>query len=150
MNDILKVPHTELLKKCLLSAVDVFNKRDALTLLAPGRYDGEIAKKRSTRWGGASERAIAHRLAVYLEAALRTASIITVENAVTVDCEYNRHLDGPKIQRVSTDLLRIVEEAKRTATRATDDESFFMSSQWLLTSSSTNAVAMTKICWLSK
>lgn len=114
------------LKTCLLSAIEIFNEIDASTLLSPGRYENRVATKGSSRWSGASERAISHRLAVYLERMLYERGVNRICPSLTIDCEYNRHLDGDKIQRVSDELVGIVEAANRVPRPATDDESFYV------------------------
>ena len=57
MNGFLQGPQTDVLKTCLLSAIETFNKLDAPSLLAPGKDDGKTAKKGSARWSGAPEAA---------------------------------------------------------------------------------------------
>ena len=70
---------------CLIDAIKRFNGGlDQKTLLQPA----DPAKKHGP---AAGERAIAHRLAYYLECELRKAKLITDEGTLIVDCEYNRH-----------------------------------------------------------
>ena len=89
---------------------------------ANGIYVGE----KDRGWGAASERAIAHRLAVYLECELRDEGIVEDGGLISVDCEYNRHLDGMKTHRIPEKLIRIVEDAKRKPKPISDDEGFFV------------------------
>jgi len=123
-----KAASNEALRTCLLSAVAAFNdSHDCKSLLAPRKNTaGQVATQGQSGWGAASERAIAHRLAYYLERELRRKSIVRDDARITVDCEYNRHLDGSKEHRIPRDLVRIVEKAKRTVTRATDDENYYV------------------------
>jgi len=117
----------ERMKKCLLRAIDIFNQTDAGTLLCPRKDEsGNDAKKGSAGWGAASERAIAHRLAVYIENEFRKVGLITDTGPVVVDCEYNRHLDGAKIQRIPDSLKSIVEKAKRRPKPDSDDDGFYV------------------------
>jgi len=45
-----------------------------------------------------------------------------------VDCEYNRHLNGLKHQRISTKLLKIVKKARRKAKRVNGESTkYFIS-----------------------
>jgi hypothetical protein len=56
------------LKGCLGRAIDEFNRVDAATLLRPRKDEfGNDVQKGCSGWGATSERAIAHRLAVYVE-----------------------------------------------------------------------------------
>ena len=115
------------LRACLVAAINDFNVHDGPTLLLPRkRRNGEFVGDKEQGWGGASERAIAHRLAFYLELELRESGIVEDGGLVSVDCEYNRHLDGLKHQRVSPDLLEIVKKARRKVKRISDDSGFYV------------------------
>lgn len=117
----------ETLRACLSSAITEFNANDGPTLLLPRKgRNGRFVGQKEQGWGGASERAIAHRLAFYLECQLRKVGIVEDGGLVVVDCEYNRHLDGLKHQRISTDLLDIVKKARRKAKRISDDSGFYV------------------------
>ena len=112
------------LKTALTCAVERFNRgADRDTLLCPREPN---IKRGESGWQAASERAIAYRLAFYLESELRRLGLIT-DNAesLTVDCEYNRHLKQPKALRAEQELKSIVEQARRTATDDPDDDRFF-------------------------
>jgi hypothetical protein len=108
-------------------AINRFNANDKTTLLLPRRHpNGSYAKKNEKGWGGASERSISHRLAFYLECELRSAGIVEDGGLISVDCEYNRHLEGMKTHRIPEKLIGIVEEAKRTPKPISDDEDFYV------------------------
>ena len=115
------------LRACLQRAIGRFNDNEKSSLLLPretpnGLYVGEKDKG----WGAASERAIAHRLAVYLECGLRSEGIVEDGGLISVDCEYNRHLDGMKTHRIPEELIIIVEKAKRNPKPISDDEGFYV------------------------
>jgi len=112
----------EILRACLVSAIDTFNANDGSTLLLPQKLsNGDYVGEKEKGWGGASERSIAHRLAVYLERELREVGIVEDNGLIVVDCEYNRHLEGLKRQRISPDLLDTVKKARRKARKLSDD-----------------------------
>jgi hypothetical protein len=80
--------------KCLSKAVRRFNKSaDQKTLLCAKDKD---SKTKHAEWSAANEPAIAHRLAYYLERELRNAKCISDMGPISVDCEYDRHLNGRK------------------------------------------------------
>lgn len=101
------MPTPEQLLKFLQSAIDAFNNSgDKNELLSPP--DPEQRKGPA-----ASEMAIAHRLAVYLEQFIPKFPEIAMEEVV-VDCEYNRHKSGGKRVYIAKHLAHIVTEANRT------------------------------------
>lgn len=117
------------IQNCLAEAVKKFNQLDKDSLLCPGIKNGAAAKKGSPRWGAASERAIAHRIAVYLEdgiKSLREQNKIPDDVIISVDCEYNRHLRDEKIHRIPKKLKYIVKKAKRKVRRTTDDDASYV------------------------
>lgn len=115
------------LRGCLDRAVKKFGDNDTASLLQPRRKpSGQFVSKKEKGWGGASERSIAHRLAVYLECELRQAGIVEDGGLVVVDCEYNRHLDCLKHQRITPDLLEIVRKARRRARKISDDSGYYV------------------------
>jgi len=117
----------ERIKHCLVRAIEMFNRKDVPTLLCPRKDEvGNDVAKGSSGWGAASERAIAHRLAVYLEYKLREDGIIQDSHPVVVDCEYNRHLQSQKVHQIPAELVSIVKDAKRTATPDSDDDGFYV------------------------
>lgn len=113
------------LKLCLSRAIERFNCTDAATLLCPRKDDdGNDIKKGQSGWGAASERAIAHRLAVFIEREVCDDMLLQTCGLLVVDCEYNRHLDRVKKHRVTDELASIVKEAGRTVKPDSDDDSF--------------------------
>lgn len=112
------------IKKCLDDAVAAFNNADT-SLLYPRQDEKKEYVRSGYGWGGASERAIAHRLAVHLEAAL-TGSPLRGLGYISIDCEYNRHLGMGKVHTIPEKLIEIVEKAKRTVRPLSDDESFYV------------------------
>jgi len=115
------------LKVCVGRAIDEFNRIDATSLLRPRKGEsGNDMEKGCSGWGAASERAIAHRLAVYVERELHRDGLITDTNPIVVDCEYNRHLDSAKLHRIPAELKEIVEKGKRTVKPDSDDDSFYV------------------------
>jgi hypothetical protein len=97
---------------CLFKAVDKFNEHDCETLLCPTKAGPYTAAE----YAAASERSIAHRLAYHWECEMRTAAIITKENKLAVDCEYNRHIGEEKTLAGDDQarIARIVKEARDT------------------------------------
>lgn len=115
------------LRGCLEEAIKTFNLYDAASLLQPRKKEhGQYMGEKEQGWGGASERAISHRLAVYLEGELRKMRIVEDGGLIVVDCEYNRHLDGVKKQRISPQLLAVVRKARRKAKRISDDSGYYV------------------------
>lgn len=103
----------ETLRSTLTSAVERFNKSgDRQKLLCPVR---EEKKKGSPETNAVSERAIAHRLAVYFEDELRRKGIVTDAGQLSVDCEYDRHLDAQKKLESPDVFKKIVIAAGRKA-----------------------------------
>src|SRR5437667_909608 len=117
------MPTNQEIKKWLIAAVNQFNKADAFDLLCPRLDEKRKFVQRGYGWGGASERAVAHRLAVYLEAAVPEQ--IAKELCLSVDCEFNRHLGLGKVHTIPDELVDIVEDAKRKAKPVSDDDSFY-------------------------
>jgi hypothetical protein len=66
----------------------------------------------------ASERAIAHRLAFYLEHLLLHEFGLSMDSMISVDCEYNRHRQAAKTHGISKELVEIVLAAKRKVVKA--------------------------------
>jgi hypothetical protein len=100
------MPTPEQLLEYFQAALDLFNNSsDREGLLSP--VDPDLPKGPA-----ASEMAIAHRLAVYLEWKLHEYPAIA-EAGIVIDCEYNRHLTGGKRMYIAKQLAHIVEEAKR-------------------------------------
>jgi hypothetical protein len=115
------------LKLCLSRAVERFNCTDAATLLCPRKDEhGTHVEKGQSGWGAASERAIAHRLAVYIEREVSEDVLLQNHGPVVVDCEYNRHLNRTKTHRISEELASIVKEARRTVKPDSDDDCFYV------------------------
>lgn len=113
------IEESQIVWNCFKLAVDRFNKSaDPKTLLCPGYPP----KK---HWAAASERAIAHRLAFYLECEIRRAKIIDDLSELSVDCEYNRHVGGTKDLDVEEELTRIVEAARRKV-RPGEEDGFYV------------------------
>ena len=97
---------------CLEKAVARFNKSiDRETLLCP--LD-KHAKPKTPGWPAANEPAISHRLAFYLECEFRIAKIVKDRSAVTVDCEYDRHLYGRKRLEAEKNFWKIIAKANRS------------------------------------
>jgi hypothetical protein len=127
IGDLKKADIVDRLKHCLSRAIERFNSTDAATLLCPrkDKHGSDVAKGQ-TGWGAASERAIAHRLAVYLESELHRDGFLCDRGSMVVDCEYNRHRDRAKTHCIPEKLVCIVEKAKRTAKPDSDDDSFYV------------------------
>ncbi len=101
------MPTREQLLEYLKTALGLFNNTsDRGELLSPVDPD-------SPRGPAASEMAIAHRLAIYLERKLPEHPAIA-EAGIVIDCEYNRHLTGGKRMYIARQLAHIVEDANRT------------------------------------
>jgi len=118
------MPSNQEIKGWLLTAIAQFNEVDALKLLCPRLDEERNYVQRGYGWGGASERAVAHRLAVYLEAAVPQK--LQNELQLSVDCEFNRHLGLGKVHTIPKKLVEIVEDAKRKAKPSSDDDSFYV------------------------
>jgi hypothetical protein len=104
-----------LLNALLRMSIERFNASiDRETLLCP-RTDG--VKQTGADWPAASERAIAHRLAFYLEHLLIHEFGLPMDSTISVDCEYNRHRQAGKTQGISKELVEIVLAAKRKAVK---------------------------------
>jgi hypothetical protein len=106
--------------ECLVKAVSRFNESgDPHSLLCP-RCD---KPKTKTDAAAASERAIAHRLAYYLESELRKAGIVGDAGPIVVDCEYNRHLAGAKslAEEAEDRIKQIVWEARHKELNKKED-----------------------------
>ena len=100
----------------LRMAVERFNASiDRETLLCPRTND---VMKSDSDWPAANERAIAHRLAFYLEHILIHEFRLPPEAMISVDCEYNRHGHAAKTHKISEELVEIVLAAKRKAVEA--------------------------------
>src|SRR5438445_1382208 len=106
--------------RSLEAAMERFNtSTDRETLLGP-------RDPASTRGAAASERAIAHRLAFYLESALRDAGLVTDAGPLVVDCEYNRHGGALKALGVEQKLKGIVEKARNKKWGEPDEDGFYV------------------------
>lgn len=82
----------DIIWQCLNKAVNRFNSGgDRESLLCPLNENPDAEPGPA-----ASERAIAYRLAFYLETELRNMGLISDIGPIVVDCEYNRHLKGEK------------------------------------------------------
>jgi len=110
----------EVIWQGLEKAIARFNASgDPHSLLCP-----RCAKpKTETDEAAASERAIAHRLAYYLESELRKVGIVGDAGPIVVDCEYNRHLAGGKslAEEAEDRIKRIVLEARHKELKAKED-----------------------------
>lgn len=109
------------IKRCLEKAISEFNRVEAPTLLCPRKDKEGNDVKKGTAWSAASERAIAHRLAVYLEREIQQESTIVEKNKLVVDCEYNRHLQSDKSHEIPANLVDVVKAANRHPKLADDD-----------------------------
>ncbi len=112
------------IKNWLQAAIERFNRLDAEKLLCPRIDDRGNYIRARFGWGAASERAIAHRVGVYIEQALGPE--LVQRERLSIDCEYNRHLGAGKVHTIPEALVRIVEEAKRNAKPVSDDDSFYV------------------------
>jgi len=116
MNEINGKPEAETIWECLVTSIERFNtSSDQDTLLRP-------RNRRSPRGPAAGERAIAHRLAYYLERALRKAKLIKDKGALVVDCEYNRHGGAAKALATEFELKHIVQEARKKKNWEPDED----------------------------
>jgi hypothetical protein len=103
------------IRALLRMAVERFNASiDRDTLLCPRAND---LMKSPADWPAASERAIAHRLAFYIEHILIHEFLLPPDAMITVDCEYNRHRHAAKTHTISQELVGIVLAAKRKAVK---------------------------------
>jgi len=110
----------EAIWKCLEEAVKRFNKSiDQETLLRP-------RKKNSKRGPAASERAITHRLALYLELVLRERKRVTDKTLLVVDCEYNRHGGALKTLAAEGELSAIVKKARTRQNDELNDDGYYV------------------------
>ncbi len=108
--------------QCLEKAIDRFNRSaDAQSLLCP-RKD---AKENSWKWAAASERAITHRLAFYIECELRNLCLVGDSSKIVVDCEYNRHIGATKAVATLEEIREIVMAARKQDLEA-DDDGFYV------------------------
>jgi hypothetical protein len=93
--------------QCLANSIARFNASgDKRTLLQPrNRHypDGPAA----------GERAIAHRIAYYLECELRRIGLVEDAGPLCVDCEYNRHGGAAKAVAIESTLKAVVQRARR-------------------------------------
>lgn len=110
--------------QCLEKAVSRFNSGgDSASLLCP-RSEKPRTKSESA---AAGERAIAHRLAFYIECELRAQCLVGDSSPIVVDCEYNRHLGAVKSLAAEAEkrIKDIVWKARRNSLEA-DDEGFYV------------------------
>ena len=105
---------------CLGLAIDRFNdSADRDTLLRPGNPPEK-------RKYAAGERAIAHRLAFYLECELRKKGLVSDTSELVVDCEYNRHNGAPKAAYIKEELKKIVDSARKKEWDDPDEDGFYV------------------------
>jgi hypothetical protein len=110
---------TQTLRAAVEAAIARFNdSMDSDTLLCPLKEDAE---RQSTEWHAAHERAIAHRLAFYFECALRHRRLLNDQSQLSVDCEYDRHIDDAKKLRTILDHASIIKRAGRTWEELVDE-----------------------------
>jgi hypothetical protein len=81
--------------------------------IAQFRIKDSVLLRRNQVHGGVHERTVAHRLAFYLELELRADK---VPGSVSVDCEYNRFGQDPKILSEMESFRKIIEAADRNLT----------------------------------
>jgi hypothetical protein len=91
-------------------AIGRFHTGRDFGLLLPGK-PGE--PNSTPQHGSVGERAIAHRLAVHIEAELIDSCITKNFPEVVVDCEYNRHRGAVKSFRIQKELRKRVVKARR-------------------------------------
>jgi hypothetical protein len=109
MNDL---PSVDALRAIAREAVNRFNgSTDRDTLLRPLEDEAEPV---STAWHAAHERSIAHRLAFYFECNLRDKGFLHDKSSLSVDCEYDRHIDDHKKLRTILENKWIIDRAGRT------------------------------------
>lgn len=110
-------------RAALATAIARFNaSNDPKKLLCPLRTG---AKKKTPADAAAAERAIAHRLAFYLEDELRKAGLVRDDGPLSVDCEYDRHFDAYKMLEAPDKFRKIVKEAKRRAYTVPNKPGYF-------------------------
>src|SRR5437016_858379 len=103
------------LRALVRMAIERFNASiDRQTLLCPR---ADESTRSSSDWPAAGERAIAHRLAFYLEHLLIHEFRLAADSMISVDCEYNRHRQAGKTQGISKELVEIVLAAKSKAVK---------------------------------
>jgi hypothetical protein len=107
--------------QCLERAVERFNKSgDPQSLLCPRCENGKTPSEKAA----ASERAIAYRLAFYLESELRSLGLVSDVGSLVVDCEYNRHGGALKALAVEEKLKSIVMAVRRKLLDEPDEDGF--------------------------
>ena len=108
----------EVLRSAANAAITRFNESvDQDTLLRPLKDEAEPD---SAEWHAAHERAIAHRLAFYFECDLRDREILHDRGNLSVDCEYDRHIDDHKHLRTILENKWIIDRAGRTWSEIVD------------------------------
>lgn len=110
--------------QCLEKAVDRFNMSgDPKSLLCPRCENPKTKSERAA----ASERAIAYRLAFYLESELRRIPLLGDHGPLVVDCEYNRHIAAGKSLAADAEeeIKQIVKDARKNELEA-DDDGFYV------------------------
>jgi hypothetical protein len=101
------------LRSAVNAAIYRFNKSaDQDTLLRPLK---DQAEPNSAEWHAAHERAIAHRLAFYFECDLRKRKVLHDRSNLSVDCEYDRHIDDHKKLRAILENKWILDRVGRAA-----------------------------------
>lgn len=105
-------PEIAALRSAVKAAVQRFNESvDRVGLLRALRDEAEPT---SAAWHAAHERAIAHRLAFYLECYLRNKGIVGDKGPLCVDCEYDRHIGDEKTLRTMLEDKWILDRVGRT------------------------------------
>ena len=109
--------------QALVLSVQRFNESsDPETLLCPRCNP----PRNNTDWFAASERAIAYRLAFYLECELRNLYLLGEQGPLAVDCEYNRHFGEGKELEGDADRIRDVVLKARHRMLQADDDGFYV------------------------
>lgn len=105
-------------------AVQRFNvSNDRQTLLCPRREISQVSDDANA----ASERAITHRLAFYLEDELRKVGVINDAGPLVVDCEYNRHIAaGKSLAAIAENEIRDIVMAARRNSLVANDDGFYV------------------------
>jgi hypothetical protein len=110
--------------QCLSRAVDRFNiSGDPQSLLCP-RCENP---KTPTEKAAASERAIAYRVAFYLESELRSIGLVSDLGPLVVDCEYNRHIaEGKSLAEEAEKRIKKIVKAARRKELKTDGDGYYV------------------------
>lgn len=95
---MINFPTKDELLQMLQDSVNRFNDSTDCESLLRGFLPG--LEQQVSQFRAAHEQAISHRLAFYLEYALREKGVVTDKGPIVVDCEYNQHLFDQKKLRV--------------------------------------------------